>query len=142
MTLVQEYAGRSPYASEYAHGPDRIFVAVTCQLGELPDRVVALLDTAAEWCVMGRELAQDLDLHADSDNSGLLMLTRFGSIVGHLERVPVLLLAGDGREMTVEATWFFSPNWPGPTVIGWKGCLERMRFGLDPSDESFYFAEL
>ena len=44
--------------------------------------------------------------------------------------------------MRVAGTWFVSEDWPGPNVLGWKGCLERMRFALDPSDESFYFAEL
>ena len=31
-------------------------------------------------------------------------------------------------------------GWPGPIVIGWKGCIERMRFGIDPFEECFYFA--
>jgi hypothetical protein len=33
-------------------------------------------------------------------------------------------------------------EWPGPMVLGWKGCLERIRFGFDPNVESFYFADL
>jgi len=26
-------------------------------------------------------------------------------------------------------------------VIGWSGCLERMRFAFDPRENDFYFAE-
>ena len=42
----------------------------------------------------------------------------------------------------MDATWFVAPDWPGPSVIGWRGCLERMRFALDPGEEAFYFSEL
>jgi hypothetical protein len=27
-------------------------------------------------------------------------------------------------------------------LLGWRGCLERIRFALDPNEERFYFAEL
>ena len=54
----------------------------------------------------------------------------------------VEFLATEGDNVVVEATWFISEDWPGPAVIGWKGCLERFRFALDPSDDSFYFGSL
>jgi len=47
--------------------------------------------------------------------------------------------ATEGQPLLVEATWFVSPDWPGPLVLGWKGCLERFRFALDPNEERFYF---
>ncbi|MBI4531612.1 MAG: hypothetical protein HY709_08815, partial [Candidatus Latescibacteria bacterium] len=47
--------------------------------------------------------------------------------------------AEEGENVEVEATWFISPDWPGPIVIGWKGCLERLRFAVDPSEDTFYF---
>lgn len=56
--------------------------------------------------------------------------------------MPSPFLRVKGKSMTVEATCFVSAAWPGPLVIGWKGCLERMRFALDPDDEFFYFAGL
>jgi hypothetical protein len=31
------------------------------------------------------------------------------------------------------------PDWPGPTVLGWRGCLDRFRWAIDPDDEVFYF---
>jgi hypothetical protein len=31
-------------------------------------------------------------------------------------------------------------KWPGlPAVLGLEGCLERIRFALDTSDETLYF---
>ncbi|HTE18125.1 MAG TPA: hypothetical protein VK689_07060 [Armatimonadota bacterium] len=142
MSLVQSHQGRSAYASDYAHGPFRLFVAVACRLGTSSDRIEALLDTASEWCVLDSRVALSLGYDLDPLSSSMVMLSRFGAISGRLERIPLSFVATEGTELTLEATWFVSRDWPGPTVIGWKGCLERMRFGLDPSDESFYFAEL
>ena len=68
--------------------------------------------------------------------------SRFGIIEGRVERIPLRLPAADGDSLTVEATWFISPQWPGPNVLGWRGCLERFRFALDPGEDRFYFAEL
>jgi hypothetical protein len=49
--------------------------------------------------------------------------------------------ASEGRPLTIQATCFVSADWPGPMVIGWKGCLERIHFGFDTTLELFYFAE-
>jgi hypothetical protein len=27
-------------------------------------------------------------------------------------------------------------------VLGWKGCLERIRWAIDPAEEIFYFGSL
>lgn len=68
--------------------------------------------------------------------------TRFGVIRGSLERLPLRLAATEGAELEIEATVFVSPDWPGPTVIGWRGGLERFRLALDPWEEWFFFAAL
>lgn len=68
--------------------------------------------------------------------------TRFGIISGWTERIPLLLPAEAGDDAEIDATWFISEDWLGPLVIGWKGCLERIRFALDPAEDSFYFAGL
>jgi hypothetical protein len=44
-----------------------------------------------------------------------------------------------GDEVTVEATFFLAEHLPDPTVIGWRGCLVRLRFAIDPSADTFYF---
>jgi hypothetical protein len=66
--------------------------------------------------------------------------TRFGKLPGRLEHIPVIFEADEGDNLEIEATWFIAEGWPGPVVIGWKGCLERMRLALDPSQDAFYFA--
>lgn len=66
---------------------------------------------------------------------------RLGTFEGRLERLPIQFPAIEGHPLRVEAAWFVSPHWPGPLVLGWKGCLERFRFALDPREERFYFGE-
>jgi hypothetical protein len=61
---------------------------------------------------------------------------------GQLARIPVTLFASEGESLTVEATWLICPDWPGPVVIGWKGCLERLRFAIEPGEEGIYFGRL
>jgi hypothetical protein len=59
----------------------------------------------------------------------------------HPRRKERFYTSNQGR---IEATWFISPDWPGPLVLGWKGCLERLRFALDPTPEEewFYFGPI
>jgi hypothetical protein len=142
MALTQSYTGRSVYGADVANGTHRLFVAVTCQIGTHPDRFDGLLDPAAEWCVLTPRIARDLSLLSDTGEGDTRLHSRFGTITGDLIRIPLIFPSVEGEKVTVDATWFVSADWPGPLVIGWKGCLERLRFALDPGDESFYFGEL
>jgi hypothetical protein len=51
-------------------------------------------------------------------------------------------------EMDVDATVFIlgpesEESWGDlPSFIGLNGCLERMRFAVDPTSDSFYFGPL
>jgi hypothetical protein len=115
-------------------------VAAGCVVGDR--RIDALIDTASQWCVLPAKIAADLGYEAEIEESVTWLHTRFGAISGSLVRIPLLFRAEEGGDLTVEATWFISEDWPGPPVLGWKGCLERICFALDPGEESFYFAEL
>lgn len=141
MALTQIYTGRSVYVPDFMEGPFPLFVAAGCRVGNLPFLFDALLDTESEWCVMRADIARLFRSPAPVTPSEVLS-TRFGSLVGHFERAPITFPAVEGELMTLDATWFISEEWPGPMVIGWKGCLERMRFALDPGDASFYFGDL
>ena len=52
----------------------------------------------------------------------------------------VTFVGVEKEELPIDATWLIIEDWPGPTVLGWRGCLERMRFAVDPLDNWFYFA--
>jgi hypothetical protein len=137
----QNYRGRSYYWSDITEASGNLLVAVLCRVGDVAEPETALFDTGSHWCLLPSSLAHMLgcDLEAGGDT---YLQTRFGRLSGQLQRFPLFFVANDGETAEIDATWFVSSDWPGPMVIGWKGCLERVRFGLDPSDDSFYFAEL
>jgi hypothetical protein len=66
------------------------------------------------------------------------------SYAGAIHRVPVTLPATAGEPLTFDATAFVpempaGESWPLPSYLGWQGCLERIRFAVDPADELVYF---
>jgi hypothetical protein len=142
MALSATFSGRAVYAADYQEGPHRLFVAVACRVEGLPIRLEALLDMGSEWCVMRSDLARHFSDDVLGGGAPGVLSTRFGAIHGTVQRLSLTLIATEGQNLTLDTSWFISEDWPGPMVVGWKGCPERMRFALDPSDESFYFAEL
>jgi hypothetical protein len=139
VSFVQRYEGWSSYASDVYQEPYRLFVAVPCIPGEWLIPWEGMLDTGAEWCVLPADLASLLG--GDVVVDAVRLETRLGTFEGRLERLPVQFPAIEGEALRVEATWFVSEDWPGPLVLGWKGCLERFRFALDSREERFYFGE-
>lgn len=139
MTFSQDYPARASYLADFRAGPHRLVLAVACQLRQLP--YFALLDTAADWCVLPPEVADELGFELEPDPAVPPYSTRQGLVYGRLERMPVTLLAAEGDPLEVDATWFVSAAWSGPVVLGWKGCLERLRLALDPTpgEEFIYF---
>ncbi len=138
--MNQSYTGRAKYRSDVDEPTGNLLVAVLCRVGARTGKEAALLDTASQWCLLSPDVARDLGYEPDPDGDDRLQ-TRFGVFAGELIRLPVIFVADEGEPTEVEATWFLSPDWPGPLVIGWKGCLERMRFAFDPRENDFYFAE-
>ena len=138
--MNQTYPGRAQYRSNVDEPTGELLVAVQCRVGARTAKDTALIDTASPWCILPPSVALVLGYALDVQGDTRLH-TRFGLIFGELVRLPVLFSADEGEPAEVEATWFLSPDWPGPMVIGWSGCLERMRFAFDPRENDFYFAE-
>lgn len=137
--MMPACTGLSYYQSDREEDGHTLLVAVPCLIGSIGRTVFALLDTASEWCVLPHDLAIELGGELEVLPVGSSLHTRFGLISGTLGRLTIHFPAAHGRSLAVDATCFTSEGWLGPMVVGWKGCLERMRFGLDPSDQSFYF---
>jgi hypothetical protein len=140
--IIQRYSGRAHYLPDHRSGPHRLILAVGCLVEDLEATYHALLDTGGYWCVLPPSLAAELRFETTPGAEDVLLHTRFGLLSGRLVIVAIEFLADEGERLRIEATGFVSEDWPGPFVIGWKGCLERMRFGLDPSDDSFCFGGL
>jgi hypothetical protein len=76
----------------------------------------------------------------ESDGFRTRLDTRFGSMKGHLVRIPILFPADAGQDYEMEGTFFISPDWPpGCTFLGYSGMLDIIRFALDPQANHFYF---
>lgn len=136
------YRGVRDYVTDAEEGAHRLLIAVPCQVGAFPYASPALLDTGAEWSVLSTEVFELLGGPECDIGEEAVLSSRFGRIKGNLARVPIRFAAGEGEDLEFIATFFASPDWYGPTVLGWRGCLERMRFALDPARDLFYFSAL
>ncbi len=137
--------GAAQFSPSHPHEAGKLVVAVRCRLGSLSVEEYALLDTGAQWSVVGSDLAKALEGDFAEGGQPIRMSTRHGILEGVLRRLPVTLVADEGAELSVEATVFVADQWPGPVVVGYGGLLERVRFALDPGatgeDCWFYFGE-
>jgi hypothetical protein len=66
----------------------------------------------------------------------------FSKITHFYEKVKIIKKEY-GYDLTVESSVFFSKEWEGPIIPGYRGFLERIRFALDPGvvpgEQVFYF---
>jgi len=142
--FIKWSSGSALFFDHYENGFSRLTVAVKCRIGNLKDTYFSLLDTGAEWSVIGGEISEILE--CGSPIAPVTMSTRHGRLSGHLHRINISLLAdpGCGLDLNVESTVAILSEWSGPIVLGYRGFLERLRFALDPgvmpgSRQQFYF---
>jgi predicted aspartyl protease len=102
LTLSQNYTGRSGYAADYVEGPDQLFVAVECLVGEFT--VNAVLDTGCQWCILPARIAAALGETAVSHEPVERLSNRLGTFAGRLVRIPLALVAEEGETVDVDAT--------------------------------------
>jgi hypothetical protein len=83
--------------------------------------------------------ATDGDMRRDGEHD-LDMIRR-----GRLYRLTLTLLADQGEDVMIQTTAFVpepeeAEHWGDlPCLLGLYGCLERVRFAVDPRAELFYF---
>lgn len=129
-------------ASEHA---PRVILSVL--LSEL--QVSAYIDTGGINFLCSPGVAAEIDLRPEDSIGSLRLLFRGTIYLGHLHRIPLTLQADEGSSLTIEVTAFVpqlppGATWPDefPCVLGMSGCLERIRFAIDPFTDTFYFGEL
>jgi hypothetical protein len=98
VTLRQSYTGCSPYQPDSEAGIHSLLVAVECRIGDFPNAVLALLDTASHWCVLPPAIAEALGYSAEPTD--LAYLTRFGRLEGRLHLISVFFVASEGDTTT------------------------------------------
>lgn len=131
--------GRAQYLDHdagAAEGSAKVFVEIAPH--GFDGLVLAQLDTGAPWSVLNTEIANALGILA-GDGEIKTISTRLGTFTGRLEEATITILAEDGASLEVNARVFVSLDWPGQTFLGYSGLLERIRFGVDPQANHFYF---
>ncbi len=145
-TIEQWSTGAAYLHLLYELGPYRLITGVECEFPEIKEKQIALLDTGAELSIVGNEvyqvfLAKDISLEASVGKRTIH--TRFGYFEGTLHSVDVSLRADWGEALTLNGTFLFCEEWYGPTILGFHGFWERIRFAIDPNYEQIgciYFA--
>jgi hypothetical protein len=125
-------------------GPPRIYIPIAIQ----GKRTLAALDTGGVYVICDPELASILDL-SDAESTDVTSVRTWARRYdGKLYRLPVTLVADEGDTLQMDATIFVpelddGEPWPFPTaIVGYSGCLERLRFAVSPlqePDARFYF---
>lgn len=126
--------------SAHPHLDPRILVRLS--LGFIPRPLLAVVDTAAPWCLFEPEVGYVLRQMFRPIELRVPLSTRIGLIHGDLYRIPLVLFADDGQDLDVDATVFLSPDWTGPNFLGYQGLLQRIRFAVDPETNLFYFGQI
>ncbi len=150
LYVANENQGPQPWsvgAAQYRVGhhadENKLIVAVHCRIDELGEEVYALLDTGAEWSMLGGKLARQVLDQADVLGAVTTMRTRLGRIRGNMQSLTITLFADDGSDHQVSSTIIVAPEWEGPFVLGYSGMIERIRVALDPgiseTDQWIYF---
>ena len=106
----------------------------------------AIVDTGGVYLFCNPHIARRLSLAPTEALSGVQAILFRGVFVhGRLYRLTLTLLADDGEDVTIQTTAFVpepdeAEHWGDmPCILGLYGCLERMRFAVDPYAERFDF---
>jgi hypothetical protein len=134
--------GAQPYQERPAtetEAINRLFIEV--EIGGF--RTSAVIDTGAPYVVCAPDIAESIGLTpAAAIVPDQRLNVRGYPVRGNLYRIDLTLKAEEGDDVTVDATAFVpEEEWALPSVIGWDGCLQRIRFGIDPVNEIFFFGE-
>lgn len=151
MTLISFQDGRSfaQGVCKYQYRPvtsgettPRIVVQV--QIGNLDAQ--AVVDTGGAYLVCDPQIAAALDLDATDALESVKLNIRGVTISGSIHRPYLTLLAEEGESVELEVTAFVPRSdhlqWDLPSFMGLSGCLERLRFAVDPLSDAFYFGAL
>jgi len=140
--------GAAPYAYRPVTARENApRVVLSVRLGEI--ETSAFLDTGGVYLLCSPELARRLGLDPQDGIPTPSVQSGRGRLDGVLYRVGLTFIAADGDDLNVEPTVFVpllkpGEEWPEdfPCILGMQGCLERLRFAVDPNDDTFYFGEL
>ncbi|MCL1473685.1 retroviral-like aspartic protease family protein [Argonema antarcticum] len=107
---------------------------------------IAVVDTGAPYVICAPKVALEAGVARASALETRTMLIRGMRLDGFIVRLNIRLVAREGENLDVDSTVFVpevEEYWGDfPSFIGLTGFLERMRFAIDPSTDTFYFGQL
>jgi hypothetical protein len=122
-------------------------IQIKIGLGELAS--TAFIDTGGFFLLCSPMIAEYLGLDARDALAREKILWRGTTLTGTLHRVALNFGAQVGEDLLTEVTAFVprlagQQVWRGelPVVLGMHGCMEFVRFAIDPSTDMFYFGGL
>lgn len=110
--------------------------------------IQGIVDTGSPYVVCPPHLSDIIGFDPADAIESIPYRVRGNLMWGSLYRVDVLFLADQGDDVRVDATVFVpDAEWQDawgefPGFIGLTGCLERLRFAVDPENNRFYFGAL
>lgn len=110
-------------------------------------QTTAFVDTGGVNLLCAPEIAARAGIDPTGGIPSEPLLWRSHRVHGTLHRVALTLLAAEGESVNIEATAFIpqsNDEWAEsfPCILGMHGCLERLRFAVDPNNDTFYFGQL
>jgi len=132
-------AGTTTYVDHFPGDEENSRIVVKASINDGP-KTHFIVDTGAPWCIVSPEL---LDSRPSDDRFKLRI--RGVEYEGYLTRADVTLIASNGRDVTVNGTFFVpllytGDRWKHPNFLGYQGFLSRLRFALDPPENALSFA--
>lgn len=99
---------------------------------------LALLDTGGHYCILNEEVASLVQDHLTDHLGSTRLRTAHGPVQGNLYLLKIELLAHFGDNLEFEVVTFIAPEWQAPSVIGYTGVLDRVRFAISPRLNRIY----
>jgi hypothetical protein len=102
----------------------------------------AILDTGAPYLICSPSLSSHIGFDPDTALSQHEILIRGYNVRGDLQRINLTFTASKGTSLSLEVIAFVpSPDehFNFPSFLGFLGCLDWIRFAVDPSSGMFYF---
>ena len=120
-------------------------IIVQVQIGDI--NTPAIVDTGGVYFICEPQIAELIDLDPAEALETDEVNIRGTKCSGALHRVSLTLQAQEGQSIELEVTVFvpsLQPHheWDLPSFMGLSGCLERLRFAVDPVTDTFYFGAL
>jgi hypothetical protein len=121
----------------------RLVIAIHTEV----DRLLVIVDTGGAYFVCDPMTANLMQLsHRESIGTNDLIIRGY-RYRGDLYRTRIQFVASKGESFDLDVTAFVprlppGDEWHFPSFLGLQGCLEFIRFAVDPATNTFFFGPL